>query len=42
MLETQTLPSVDKVPAEHGGEAMIDAFMIICQHILETKTWPKE
>ena len=42
MLKTH---GVDNVPAElvkHGGKAMIDAFMIICQHIWETKTWPDE
>ena len=32
MLKTQKSPGVDNIPAElikHGGEAMIDAFMII-------------
>ena len=45
MLKTQQSPGVDKAPAElikHGGEAMIDAFMIIYQKIWETKTWPEE
>ena len=45
MLKTQKSPSVNNVPAElikHGGEAMIDAFMIMCQKIWETKTWPDE
>ena len=45
MTKTQKSPGVDNVPAElikHGGEAMIDAFLIICQHIWETKTWPEE
>ena len=33
MLKTQNSPGVDNLPAElikHGGEAVIDAFMIIC------------
>ena len=45
MTKTQKSPGVDNVPAElikHGGEAMIDAFLIICQNIWETKTWPEE
>ena len=45
MLKAQKSPGIDNVPAElikHGGEAMIDAFMIICQKIWETKTWPEK
>ena len=45
MLKTQTSPGVDNVQAElikYGGEAMIDAFVIICQKIWETKTWPDD
>ena len=45
MLKTQKCPRVDNVPAElikHDGEAMIDAFLIICQNIWETKTWAEE
>ena len=45
MLKTQKSPGIDNIPAElikHGGEAMIDAFMIICQKIWETKTWPEQ
>ena len=45
MMKTQKSPGVNNVPAElikYGGEAMIDTFMIICQQIRETKTWPEE
>ena len=40
MVKTQKSPGVDNVLAElikHGGEAMIDAFMIICQQIWENQ-----
>ena len=44
MLKTQKSPGIYNVLAElikHGGEAMIDAFMIIYQKIWETKIWPE-